>query len=93
MTAITSPDELKHALSSGMLSFPLTDFDAHGEFDPGSFARRLEWLGGYGAGALFAAGGAGEFFSLTASEYSAVVRQAVMVTAWARPVIAAIRVP
>jgi len=89
MTAITSPDELKHALSSGMLSFPLTDFDAHGEFDAGSFARRLEWLGGYGAGALFAAGGAGEFFSLTASEYSAVVRQAVMVTAWARPVIAA----
>ncbi len=89
MTATTPPDELKHALSSVMLSFPLTDFDANGEFNPDGFARRLEWLGAYGAGALFAAGGAGEFFSLTASEYSDVIRQAVVVTAGARPVIAA----
>ncbi|MEY2801846.1 MAG: 5-dehydro-4-deoxyglucarate dehydratase [Pseudomonadota bacterium] len=89
MTAITAPDELKHALSSGMLSFPLTDFDANGEFNPDGFARRLQWLGGYNAGALFAAGGAGEFFSLTGPEYAAVIHQAVTVTAGARPVIAA----
>ncbi|RBL66066.1 5-dehydro-4-deoxyglucarate dehydratase, partial [Pseudomonas sp. MWU13-2625] len=36
----------------------------------------LEWLAPYGASALFAAGGTGEFFSLTQREYSDVIRVA-----------------
>jgi 5-dehydro-4-deoxyglucarate dehydratase len=71
------PLELKQILSSGLLSFPLTDFDAQGNFNPSSYTERLEWLAPYGATALFAAGGTGEFFSLVPSEYSDVIRVAV----------------
>ena len=51
-----SPTELKTALSSGLLSFPLTDFDSALRFDPRGYAKRLEWLMPYGASVLFAAG-------------------------------------
>ena len=71
------PSQLKAILSSGLLSFPVTDFDAAGDFDAASYARRLEWLAPYGASALFAAGGTGEFFSLAPGEYGDVVRTAV----------------
>ncbi|WP_374299878.1 5-dehydro-4-deoxyglucarate dehydratase [Ferrovibrio sp.] len=71
------PYALKEAISSGLLSFPVTDFDAAGNFEPNSYRRRLEWLMPYGATALFAAGGTGEFFSLAPGEYSDVIRTAV----------------
>ena len=70
------PDELKAAIPRGMLAFPLTDFDASGAFDRKSFIARLEWLTGYRPAALFMAGGAGEFFSLTPSEYAEVIAAA-----------------
>jgi len=72
-----NPAELKTILSSGLLSFPVTDFDAAGDFHPAGYVKRLAWLMPYGATALFAAGGTGEFFSLTPSEYSVVVKTAV----------------
>lgn len=72
-----NPQELKQTLSSGLLSFPVTDFDAQGDFNPTTYAARLDWLAPYGATALFVAGGTGEFFSLTPSEYSQVVKVAV----------------
>ena len=71
------PEQLKAVLSSGLLSFPVTDFDAAGDFNAASYARRLEWLAPHGASALFAAGGTGEFFSLAPGEYADVVRTAV----------------
>ena len=71
------PQELKHTLSSGLLSFPVTDFDEQGNFRAKTYAERLEWLAPYGASALFAAGGTGEFFSLTHDEYSDVIKTAV----------------
>jgi len=72
-----NPQELKQVLSSGLLSFPITDFDAEGNFRADTYAARLDWLAPYGASALFAAGGTGEFFSLTPTEYSDVIRTAV----------------
>jgi 5-dehydro-4-deoxyglucarate dehydratase len=72
-----NPLELKQTMSAGLLSFPITDFDAAGDFNAAAYAKRLEWLMPYGATVLFAAGGTGEFFSLTAGEYSAVVGTAV----------------
>jgi len=89
METTRTPQELQRHLTSGLLSFPLTDFDSTGEFDSRSFANRIEWLGGYGARVVFVAGGAGEFFSLTAPEYCAVVAQAVVSNRNAVPVIAA----
>jgi 5-dehydro-4-deoxyglucarate dehydratase len=71
-----TPNELKQALSSGLLSFPLTDFDANLRFEPRGYAGRLEWLMPYGATVLFAAGGTGEFFSLEPKEFSQVIKVA-----------------
>jgi 5-dehydro-4-deoxyglucarate dehydratase len=82
------PEELKSLLSRGLLSFPVTDFDANGEFEPNGYRRRLEWLMPYGASALFAAGGTGEFFSLSASEYSRVIGCAVDTCRGKLPIIA-----
>jgi 5-dehydro-4-deoxyglucarate dehydratase len=82
------PDQLKQVLGSGLLSFPLTDFDPQLRFAPVPYARRLEWLMPYGASALFAAGGTGEFFSLEPIEYSAVVKVAVDTCLGRVPIIA-----
>jgi len=72
-----NPQELKQVLSSGLLSFPITDFDQQGNFRKDTYIERLEWLAPFGATALFAAGGTGEFFSLTHEEYSDVIKTAV----------------
>ncbi|MDI3381229.1 5-dehydro-4-deoxyglucarate dehydratase [Xenophilus aerolatus] len=83
-----TPQELKSIMGSGLLSFPVTDFDANGDFDRAGYVKRLEWLGPYGASALFAAGGTGEFFSLTPEEYPEIIRTAVDVCRGTVPIIA-----
>lgn len=82
------PEELKSAIGTGLLSFPVTDFDAAGDFNAKSYRARLEWLMPYGATALFAAGGTGEFFSLAPDEYPAVIRAAVETCKGKVPIIA-----
>ena len=88
-----NPQELKSILSSGLLSFPVTDFDAAGDFNPAGYVRRLEWLAPYGASALFAAGGTGEFFSLAPDEYSAVIKTAVDTCEKSVPILAGVGGP
>ncbi|MEN0105206.1 MAG: 5-dehydro-4-deoxyglucarate dehydratase [Pseudomonas sp.] len=88
-----NPQELKSILSAGLLSFPVTDFDAAGDFNKESYIRRLEWLGPYGASALFAAGGTGEFFSLTSREYSSVIKTAVDTCDGGVPILAGVGGP
>ncbi|VXB82013.1 5-dehydro-4-deoxyglucarate dehydratase [Pseudomonas sp. 8O] len=88
-----NPQELKSILSSGLLSFPVTDFDAAGDFNQTGYVRRLEWLAPYGASALFAAGGTGEFFSLAPDEYSAVIKTAVDTCEKSVPILAGVGGP
>jgi len=88
MPHAVAPAELAAILSAGLLSFPITDFDSAGDFSAAGYARRLEWLAPYGASALFAAGGTGEYFSLEPGEYSAVVRTAVDTCRGKVPIIA-----
>jgi 5-dehydro-4-deoxyglucarate dehydratase len=83
-----NPQELQSIVGSGLLSFPLTDFDAQGDLNARGYAERLEWLAPYGASALFAAGGTGEYFSLSGAEYSEVVRTAVTTCRGKVPIIA-----
>ena len=71
-----NPNELKKAVGSGLLSFPVTHFDQDLTFDEAKYRSHVEWLAGYDAAALFAAGGTGEFFSLNPSEIPQVVRAA-----------------
>ncbi|MEU8365138.1 5-dehydro-4-deoxyglucarate dehydratase [Nonomuraea sp. NPDC048882] len=72
-----SPQELATRLKSGLLSFPVTHFTAELEFDEAAYRDHLSWLSGYPVAGLFAAGGTGEGFSLTAAEIDRVVRVAV----------------
>jgi len=68
---------IKASLENGLLSFPVTDFDSNGKFDPNTYAARLEWFVTHDVSSVFVAGGTGEFFSLSEEEY----RQIVTVTA------------
>ncbi|BFM09438.1 5-dehydro-4-deoxyglucarate dehydratase [Halioxenophilus aromaticivorans] len=83
-----TPAQLKNTIGEGLLSFPVTDFNADGGFNAESYAARLEWLAPYGASALFAAGGTGEFFSLGLEEYQQVVATAVQTCDGQVPIIA-----
>lgn len=76
MSSPLSPHALRETLRCGLVGFPLTDFDASGVFAPDPYAERVRFLSEGGCAALFAAGGAGEFFSLTDAEYASVLRTA-----------------
>lgn len=71
-----TPQDIKAALGAGLLSFPVTHFDDEGNFKSDSYCEHVEWLSGFEAPVLFAAGGTGEFFSLTPSEVPLVVAAA-----------------
>lgn len=83
-----TPLEMVRQAGSGLLSFPVTHFDEQLDFYEPEFRRHISWLLEHGPSALFAAGGTGEFFSLTLDEYSAVVAAAVGETAGRVPVLA-----
>lgn len=72
-----SPQEMAAQIGSGLLSFPVTHFDADLAFDEGAYREHLAWLSDYDVAGLFAAGGTGEFFSLTPAEVPVVVKAAV----------------
>lgn len=72
-----SPTEMGSALGKGLLSFPVTTFRADGSLDPAAYRENIAWACSHGPAGLFAAGGTGEFFSLTAAEVAEVVTIAV----------------
>lgn len=76
MTAY-SPQELAQKIGSGLLSFPVTAFDADYEFDETRYREHLSYLSSFDVAGLFAAGGTGEYFSLTNDEIKQVVTAAV----------------
>ena len=82
------PDVLADRLKSGLLSFPVTHFDAQLEFDEPRYREHLAWQSSFDVAGLFAAGGTGEGFSLTPAEIDRVVRVAVDEVADRVPVIA-----
>ncbi|MFE9653349.1 5-dehydro-4-deoxyglucarate dehydratase [Micromonospora sp. NPDC006431] len=83
-----TPEELQRVLGSGLLSFPVTHFTPELEFDEAAYRENLSWLASYPAAGLFAAGGTGEFFSLTPDEIARVVRAAVAGSGGTTPIIA-----
>ncbi|MES0826976.1 5-dehydro-4-deoxyglucarate dehydratase [Ruegeria sp. SCP11] len=70
------PQTLKTALGAGLLSFPVTPFDEEGRFNRAPYEKHIDWLAGFDATALFAAGGTGEFFSLDPREVPEIVASA-----------------
>ncbi len=83
-----SPDEFARKIGAGLLSFPVTHFTDALAFDEGPYREHIDWLLQHNPGGLFAAGGTGEFFSLTLQEFSAVVAAAVQQTNHRVPVVA-----
>ena len=71
-----STTDLTRRLGQGLLSFPVTFFDEEGAFNEAGYRAHVAQQGAAGVGALFAAGGTGEFFSLTLDDYKRVVRAA-----------------
>ena len=82
--------KIKSALEDGLLSFPITDFNENGEFSADAYADRIEWFVNNDVSSIFVAGGTGEFFSLSASEYEQIIKVSVETTAGRVPVISSI---
>jgi 5-dehydro-4-deoxyglucarate dehydratase len=85
-----SPTDLAARMSQGLLSFPLTFFDAEGSFNEAGYRAHVAEQGRAGAVALFAAGGTGEFFSLGLEEYKRVVHAAAEEVPDAMPLLAGV---
>lgn len=83
-----SREAVVQAIGDGLLSFPVTDFDTAGRFDPESYRQRLQWFVSHEISAVFVAGGTGEFFNLSLDEFREVVRVAVETVDGKLPVIA-----
>jgi 5-dehydro-4-deoxyglucarate dehydratase len=83
-----APPQLAASIGSGLLSFPVTHFDDAGQFDEAAYRAHCGRMISYPLAGLFAAGGTGEFFSLTPDEVEMVVAAAVAETAGKMPVIA-----
>ena len=85
-----SPELLKSAIGSGLLSFPVTHFADDGAFAPGPYRDHIDYLVCHRPAALFAAGGTGEFFSLDLAEYERVIGAAVESARGRLPVVAGV---
>jgi 5-dehydro-4-deoxyglucarate dehydratase len=79
---------MARAIGRGLLSFPVTHFDANQRFDVEPYRAHCAWMMKHELAGLFAAGGTGEFFSLTFQEVVDVVSAAVAECAGRLPVIA-----
>ena len=82
--------KIKSSLEEGLLSFPVTDFNERGEFNPATYTDRIEWFVGHHVSSVFVAGGTGEFFSLSAGEYEQIITIAVKTVAGRVPVISSV---
>jgi 5-dehydro-4-deoxyglucarate dehydratase len=83
-----NPAEMAATIGRGLLSFPVTHFTSDDRFDAPAYRAHCAWLLEHRIAGLFAAGGTGEFFSLTPSELGEVVSAAVAQTNRKVPVIA-----
>jgi 5-dehydro-4-deoxyglucarate dehydratase len=82
------PGEMAKRVGAGLLSFPVTHFGEDFEFQPKPYQEHVAWLLSHKPAGLFAAGGTGEFFSLTLAEFSSVMHTAVAQTAKQVPLVA-----
>lgn len=87
MTRMT-PKEMAGTIGGGLLSFPVTPFNADYTFNEAQYRSNMDWLCSYDVAGLFAAGGTGEFFSLAPEEVGRVVQVAVNETRGRVPVLA-----
>jgi 5-dehydro-4-deoxyglucarate dehydratase len=85
------PQELRSKLH-GVIGFPITPFNSDYSVDLPGLRRNVEFLLKHPMAALVAAGGTGEFYSLTPAEHRSVVEATVSAAAGKVPVIAGVGV-
>lgn len=83
-----APDDMAKALGESLLAFPITPFDEGFGIDHAAYSEHLSWLLGNRPGGIFAAGGTGEFFSLSVDEVEKIVSATVEVVDGQVPVLA-----
>lgn len=83
-----APADLAARLPGGLLSFPVTHFRDDLSFDANSYRAHVEQMAAHPVSGLFAAGGTGEFFSLTPAETEQVVAAAVQAAPEGVPMLA-----
>jgi len=71
-----SPAQMAKTIGAGLLSFPVTHFGSDHRFVEADYRDHCSWLMEHDVAGLFAAGGTGEFFSLTPGEVVTVVKAA-----------------
>ncbi|MFC3127121.1 5-dehydro-4-deoxyglucarate dehydratase [Pseudoroseomonas globiformis] len=86
--ALMHPNDMAKTIGSGLLSFPVTHFKSDFTYDATPYREHVGWMLSHGPAGLFAAGGTGEFFNLSASEIAMVVKDAVEEVGGKVPVIA-----
>ena len=84
-----APQELAAQLQ-GLLSFPVTPFNAENEIDLPRFREHIQYMAGRRPDGLFVCGGTGEFYSLGLDEYRALVRAAVEEAGGRLPIVAGV---
>jgi 5-dehydro-4-deoxyglucarate dehydratase len=89
-TKYMNVEKITAALSDGLLSFPITDMDAQGNFNETSYSERVKWFLQHEISAIFVAGGTGEFFSLSREEYQKIVTAATKTADRKMPVISSV---
>ena len=80
--------EALRARLSGLFAFPVTPFGEDGQINVAPYRELLQNMLKFKPAALFVCGGTGEFFSLSLSEYRALVKAAVDVAQGHVPVVA-----
>jgi 5-dehydro-4-deoxyglucarate dehydratase len=85
-----TPTDLRQALTSGVIGFPVTPFHGDGTLDLAGLRRNVETMAAHRFCALVAAGGTGELYSLSLDEHREVVRATVESAAGRMPVIAGV---
>lgn len=68
--------ELQRVIGSGLLVFPVTHATTELEFDEAAYREHVAHLSSFAPAGIFAAGGMGEFFSITPGEVSAATQAA-----------------
>lgn len=82
-----SPTEMAAALATDLLAFPITPFDADLAYDEATYVTHLNWMIENEPAGMFAAGGTGEFFSLSPDEVESVTATTVAEVAGKMPVL------
>ena len=83
-----APTAMAAAIARDVLCFPVTYMSETLDFEEDPYRAHVDWMLRAGPAGVFAAGGTGEFFSLTPDEVEAVTRAAVATVRGRVPVIA-----